>query len=170
MKKALLTIILFISCLSESTTFSEDTLLKNLPDSFFTKINTTNSTNKKDTFINPYNKLPNTEYSKFYLKKHPEQYQDFFNVSINLSVANKITLEGQEVLKKELIVFTKEYIDFAAEGKPTMIHLNFDENSTLKNYISFINYTKQLKNKNIHFNSHVFIYNKKLLPDCDCTL
>lgn len=170
MKKIILILLLFISCTPESTTFSEETLLKNLPDSFFTQKNTIHSINKSDTFINPYNKFPNTEYSKFHLKKHAEKYQDFFNVSINLSIDNKITLEGQEVLNKELLSFTQEYIEFAAEGKPTMIHLNFDENNTLKNYVSFINYTKQLKDKNIHFNSNVFIYNIKLLPDCNCSL
>ena len=117
-----------------------------------------------------FKRLPNTEFSKFYLKKHPETYLPYFNVTINLNKDSKITLEGVEVLKDELIEYTKEFIDFAAEGKQAMIHINFDEQLLLKDYIEFITFIKPITSPEIILNSNVFIYNTALLPDCDCTL
>jgi hypothetical protein len=173
MKKIIvLMFVLLVSCQKDSRQISENTTLKNLPKVFFDQqIEHTIYATKKDyTFINDFKRLPNTEFSKFYLKKHPDTYLPYFNVTINLNKDSKITLEGVEVLRGELIEYTKEFIDFAAEGKQAMIHLNFEEEILLKDYIKFITFINPITSSEIILNSNVFIYNTKLLPDCDCTL
>ena len=112
----------------------------------------------------------NTEFSKFYLKKHPEQFSDFFNVTVNLNANNTLTIEGVEHFEHELILALKEYIDFASEGKTGLIHLNFDERLALKHYVRLVNLIKPIESDAIKINTNIFIYNKEALPDCNCTL
>lgn len=171
-KIIVLVFILLASCQKDALQISENSILKNLPEHFFNEqIKHTIHSRKEDfKYTNEFKRLPNTEFSKFYLKKHPDTYLPYFNVTINLNKDSKITLEGVEVLKNELMSYTKEFIDFAAEGKQTMIHLNFDEQLLLKDYIEFITFIKPITSPEIVLNPNVFIYNTTLLPDCDCTL
>ena len=167
-----LLIIIFISCKKDTKTIDATIALKNVPESFFSP-NSEHKIQKTDKlidFTSEYNRLPNTEFSKFYLKKHPEKYAPYFNITLNLSTANKITFEGVEIYKNELISYVEEFVDFAAEGKPTLIHLNFDENSSLKSYLDFIEFIKPISSESIQINDSVFIYNIDSLPDCDCSL
>lgn len=173
MKKLIvLAFILLVSCQKYELQISENSTLKNLPEHFFNELTKHTIVSKKEDFkyTNEFKRLPNTEFSKFYLKKHADTYLPYFNVTINLNKDSKITLEGVEVLKDELIEYTKEFIDFAAEGKQAMIHLNFDEQLQLKDYIEFITFIKPITSPEIILNPNVFIYNTTLLPDCDCTL
>jgi hypothetical protein len=87
-----------------------------------------------------------------------------------LSSSNKITFEGVEVYQNELISTVEEFIDFAAEGKKSLIHLNFDETINLKSFISFTTFIKSIESELIKINEQVFIYNVESLPDCDCSL
>jgi len=164
--------IIFFSCQKDNKTIDTTTLLKEVPESFF--IPNSQQKIKEDDkivdFISEYKRLPNTEFSKFYLKKNPEKYAPYFNITLNLSTDNKITFEGVEIYRNELISYVKEFVDFAAEGKPTLIHLNFDENISLKSYLDFIEFVKPITSKSIQINKTVFIYNIKSLPDCDCSL
>lgn len=164
--------IISLSCNKEVALIAEDTNLRTLPEHFFTtnKTHHIQSPLKPYTYVTQFGRFSNTEFSKYHLKKHPETYLSYFNVTINLSNQNAITLEGVPILKEELIPYTKDYIDFAAEGKQTMIHLNFDETILLKDYISFIDFIKPMLTEKIVFNSKVFIYDIKALPNCDCTL
>ncbi|MGB0895701.1 MAG: hypothetical protein ACPGU9_06285 [Flavobacteriaceae bacterium] len=161
-----------MSCQTSDTSISGDSSLKSLPKSFFIKNSTHTITISENDVIytSQFERLPNTEFSKFYLRKHPEAYSSYFNVTINLNKDSKITLEGVEVFKNELLSYTKEFIDFAAEGKPTLLHLNFEEDVLLKDYIAFINFISLLKSAKVTLSPKVFIYNPKLLPDCNCTL
>lgn len=173
MKKILFILIIALtSCQKNDQIISEIELLKDIPEQFFNTKTTQIIQGEKDVYNykNNFRRLPNTEFSKFYLKKHPDTYLPYFNVTINLSKNKTITLEGATVLQDELLSYTKEYIDFAADGKPALIHLNFDEHLTLKDYITFIRFIKPITNKDININTKVFIYNKAELPDCDCTL
>ena len=173
MKKIiLLFLIVFNSCKKEAFIIPTDVLLKEASTSFF-KPNTCHEihTDKKTiNYINKYSRLPNTEFSKFYLKKHPERYLPYFNITLNLSLHNKITFEGVEVFKNELIPYLKEYVDFASEGKKTMIHLNFNENIPFIEYYNFIKFIETIQTETITINDKVFIYDVNALPDCDCSL
>jgi hypothetical protein len=174
MKKIIVVLfVVLISCKEDKSNLSDQISLKNLPENFFYQDveHIIQSSQKEDfKYINDFKRLPNTEFSKFYLKKHPDTYLPYFNVTINLNKNSKITLEGVEILKNELLPYTKEFINFAAEGKQAMIHLNFEEELLLKDYIEFITFIKPITSSEIILNSKVFIYNTKLLPDCDCTL
>jgi len=164
--------IIFFSCKNHSKTIDVTTVLKEIPESFFT-VNSQQKIQKNDKtvdFTSEYKRLPNTEFSKFYLKKNPEKYAPYFNITLNLSVNDKITFEGVEIYRNELISYVKEFVDFAADGKPTLIHLNFDENIPLKSYLDFIEFVKPISTESIQINKAVFIYNIKSLPDCDCSL
>lgn len=167
-----LLLLIFVSCQNSGTKLSDDMSLKTLPESFYQKNSkhTIGSLENEFIYTNEFQRLANTEFSKFYLKKHPKTYSPYFNVTLNLNKDSKITLEGVEVFKNELLSYTEEFIDFAAEGKQTMLHLNFEEDVLLKDYIAFINFIAPLKSSKVIVNSNVFIYNTKLLPDCDCSL
>lgn len=161
-----------ISCKKDSKPIDATTSLKEVPASFFTP-DTQHKIQDADKiidFTNEYKRLPNTEFSKFYLKKQPEKYAPYFNITLNLSVADKITFEGVEIYRNELISYLKEFVDFAAEGKPALIHLNLDENINLKSYLGFIEFIKPISSESIQISTTVFIYNIESLPDCDCSL
>jgi len=173
LKKIFFVLILtVISCQKSTIIIPSDLLLKEAPDTFF-QLNTTYKIqleNKEISYTNKYNRLPNTEFSKFYLKKHPDTYGPYFNITLNLSLNHKITFEGVEVFENELISYVKEFVDFAAEGRPSMIHLNFDENISFLEYREFINLIEEIQSDTIKINKKVFIYNVYSLPDCDCSL
>lgn len=156
-----LIILLFISCSKEIT---NNTVLKDVPKSFFT-IN-----NQFNGFKIKQERLPNTQFSKFYLKDNPDTYSNYFNVTLNLKKGDSITFEGTGIEKEELIPVVADFIDFAAQGKTTMLHLNFDENLTLKDYLDFKHHIDKMTNEAIIINPKVFIYDLKALPDCDCSL
>lgn len=164
--------ITLISCQKNTLTIPSDVLLKDASDSFF-QSNTTHNIQKSKgelNYTNEYSRLPNTEFSKFYLKKHPETYAPYFNITLNLSLNHKITFEGVEIFEDELISYVKEFVEFAAEGRPSMIHLNFDENISFLEYRNFITFIEVIQSDVIKINKTVFIYNIKSLPDCDCSL
>lgn len=167
-------LIIFFSFLLQScsTTIDGDIKLKDLPENIFTS-DTSHEVAVKDsivTYKNTNEKLPNSEFSKFYIKKHPDEYLPYFNITVNLSLEKKITIKGVEFFEEEVIDYLNEFIDFASEGKPTMIHLNFDQNLSFNDYLKFRHLIDPIQNDTILINKKVFIYDINLLPDCDCTL
>ena len=163
--------VLFTAC-TKSNTLDSKVALKNVPDTFFTE-NTTQQITTNDSifdFLNKYERLPNTEFSKFYLKKHPEKFAPYFNITLNINKDNKITFEGVEVYENEIIPSVKEFVDFASNGKKSLVHLNFEENSSLQTYVYFTKFMEQINTENISLNKQVYIYNLESLPNCDCSL
>ena len=154
-------LVLLVSCATE---INDSTLLKDIPPTFFNigKI-------YHETIITQ-ERLPNTEFSKFYLKNNTDTYSKFFNVTLNFKKGDSITFEGSDIERDQLIPEVLDFIDFAAEGKTTMLHLNFDENKTLKDYLSLKQLIDQMTNESIIINPKVFIYDLKALPNCDCSL
>ncbi len=165
-------VICFISCQKKTNVIDGNTLLKNVPSKVFIP-NNTSKININDTIINfknTFKRLPNTEFSKFYLKEHSKTYMPYFNLTLNLSINGKITLDGTPNSRKYLYKDITEFIDFASGGKTTMLHLNFDENVTVTQFYSFLQFIKPIKTAKIKINNNLFIYNTKNLPDCDCSL
>ncbi len=163
--------VLFTAC-TQNKTLDSKLALKNVPDTFFTK-NTTYQITTNDSvfnFLNKYKRLPNTEFSKFYLKKHPEKFAPYFNITLNINQDNKITFEGVEVYENEIIPSIKEFVAFASNGKKTLVHLNFEENTSLQSYTYFIKFMEQITSNTISINKQVYIYNTESLPNCDCSL
>ncbi|MFD0963055.1 hypothetical protein [Pseudofulvibacter geojedonensis] len=164
MKKIFSTICVLFLLTSCSKEIKESTLLKEIPESFFS------IGNKYNNISISQERLPNTEFSKFYLKNNSDTYSKYFNVTLNFKKGDSITFEGSDIDKNELIPVVLDFIDFAAEGKTTMLHLNFDENKTLKDYIEYKQLVDKMTNESITINPKVFIYDLKALPDCDCSL
>lgn len=167
------TLITLASCKTETPIIDGNTALKDVPQYVFSP-NYLSKIQVNDTIVayqNNFNRLPNSEFSKFYLKKHTQKYIPFFNLTLNVSANNKITFEGAPNDKKHLIKDIQEFSDFAAQGKSTLLHLNFDQNLPIKDFYNFIKFIKPIDKKNhIQINKDVYIYDIKKLPNCDCSL
>ena len=163
----------FVSCKKETPSLNGNLLLKDTPSIVFSP-NYVSKININDTIVtfqNTFNRLPNTEFSKFHLKKHTDKYIPYFNLTLNLSVTGKITFEGSPNDKKHLIKDIYEFADFASQGKTTLLHLNFDQNLPFKDFYHFIQFIKLIDGThNIKINKELYIYDLKKLPDCDCSL
>ena len=159
MKKLLfvISIVLFISCKNE---FNDTTKLENIPTQVLLD-------NSNSLFSN---QLPDSEFSKFYLKKESNTYIKYFNVSLNTNSDDSMTFESAEISPETLVEEVLDFIDFAAEGRKTMIHVNFEKNSSFGHYKKLIDLINQLKQKKISINTNFFVYDTKKLPDCNCTL
>ncbi len=172
MIRIILCLCILLNACTKNKTLDSTIALKNVPDRFFTE-NTTHQIAKNDSvfkFLNKYERLPNTEFSKFYLKKYPEKFSPYFNITININKDKKITFEGVEVYENEIIPSIKEFVDFAANGKKSLVHLNFEENTSLQTYAYYTKFMEQLISENIILNKQVYIYNLESLPNCDCSL
>ena len=168
----LLLIMCCFACKQETTILKSDVLLKEVTTTLFT--NGTNTAVQFEDHIinyeNTFNRLPNTEFSMFYLKKHPETYMPYFNIRLNLNDKKEISIDGTQFSHEEMVSEIRAYIDFSAMGKPTMLHLNFDEDLTFEDFYTFFTTLKPILQKDILLNKNLFIYDLELLPDCDCSL
>ena len=168
----LVLVLLCFACKQEMPVLKSDILLKDTSPALFVS-GTTTAVQFEDhitNYENIFNRLPNGEFSMFYLKKHPDTYMPYFNVRLNLNHEKQISIDGANFLQSEMVSEIKAYIDFASVGKPTMLHLNFDENLTFEDFYTFYLVLQPLIQEDILINTELFIYNPKLLPDCDCSL
>ena len=165
-----------VGCNNNTPTIFGKTLLKDLSEQVFNtnhekttalNINTGDST---FTYTPTYGRLPNNEFSKFYIKKHPDTFIPYFNVTVNFKHDHTITMEGTVYYEEEIVPALKEFTDFAREGKNVLIHLNFDERLSFSDFLKYEKLMQATKNKHTSFNSEIYIYNLEALPDCDCSL
>ena len=172
----LLLFVILVSCNSNTPTIAGKTLLKDLSEQVFNgNLEKTSSfaIHAGDSIFNytpTYRRLPNNEFSKFYIKKHPDTFIPYFNVTVNFKHDHTITMEGTEYFKEEIVPALEEFTDFAREGKNVLIHLNFDERLTFSDFLKYEKLMQATKNKHTSFNSEIYIYNLDALPDCDCSL
>uniref|UniRef100_UPI00404927F5 hypothetical protein n=1 Tax=Flavobacterium sp. TaxID=239 RepID=UPI00404927F5 len=110
------------------------------------------------------------EFSKFFIKDNASVYMTYHNLTINFDKNNNITVDGNTIERTEFIEFIKEFIDFTSEGKPTILHLNFDKNLTFGQYIQNKILAWQLTSNLIQLSSYEFIYDVSKLPECGCKL
>ncbi|MFD0861845.1 hypothetical protein ACFQ1M_06475 [Sungkyunkwania multivorans] len=114
--------------------------------------------------------LRDSLFSKFYIKERPDQHMSYFNVTVNYKLGDSITVDGNTIERNELESFLKEYIDFSAEGKSALVYLNFDQRLDFQTFLTNTLMMERLKNNNINISETIFIYDKTLLPDCNCSL
>lgn len=112
----------------------------------------------------------NKEFSKFFIKKNAEAYMPYHNFTINFNKDNKITVDGNDVERDELIDFIKDFADFTSDGKTTILHLNFDRRLTFGEYIQNKILIWKLNSNKIQISSFEFIYDESELPNCNCKL
>jgi hypothetical protein len=110
------------------------------------------------------------KFSKFFVKENANLYMDYLNLGINFNKDNKITVDGSEIEREDLIAFVKDFADFTSNGKTTILHLNFDKHLTYEQYIQNKILAWQITSDKIQISSYEFIYDLKKLPECGCKL
>ncbi|MBP8793672.1 MAG: hypothetical protein KBE41_00240 [Lutibacter sp.] len=103
--------------------------------------------------------------SKYDIKKNSETYKNYNNLNLVFNNAGSF-LNDTFVKQIELKATLKEFIEFSSEGKQTMLHLNFDENTTYQNYLFYKTLAKSLSNETILVNNNEYIFNVEKVPDC----
>ena len=61
-----------------------------------------------------------------------------------------------------------EFIEFSSEGRQTMLHLNFNEELSYQDYMSYQAYFRNLASPAILINPIEFIFDPAKVPDCGC--
>lgn len=110
------------------------------------------------------------DFSKFYIIDNNKVYMSFQNFSINFNKENKITVDGNDVERNELIDFLKDFVPFSSQGRMALLHLNFEKNLTYHQYIQNKILLEEIKSESITFSPIEFIYDTKKLPECGCKL
>lgn len=110
------------------------------------------------------------DFSKFYIIDNSKMYLQFQNFSINFNKENKITVDGNDVERTELIDFLKDFVPFASQGKTALLHLNFEKSLTFDQYIQNKVLLNEILSDSIVFSPTEFIYDNKKLPECGCKL
>ncbi|WP_264558848.1 hypothetical protein [Flavobacterium sp. N2270] len=110
------------------------------------------------------------DFSKFFIKKNAEAYMPYHNFTVNFNNENKITVDGNDIEREELVDFIKDFADFTNDGKTTILHLNFDKRLTFGEYIQNKILIWKLNSDKIQISSFEFIYDVNELPDCNCKL
>ena len=110
------------------------------------------------------------EFSKFYIIDNSKVYLSFQNFSVNFNKENKITVDGNDVDRKEFVEFIQDYVPFVSQGKMALLHLNFEVHLTYDQYIQNKIMLNELETDSIKFSPIEFIYDTKKLPECGCKL
>ena len=110
------------------------------------------------------------EFSKFFIKKNAKIYLSYHNFTVNFNKNNEITIDGIAVDRNEFVAFIKQFSDFTNDGKPILMHLNFDKNLSFDHYLKNKILAWQATNEKVEISSIEFIYDEKKLPPCGCKL
>lgn len=105
--------------------------------------------------------------SKQYIKDYSNDYLNYNNINMTInptSIFMNDSSIGLEEFKQTLL----EFINFSAEGKQTMLHLNFNYLCTYQQYLNYITMFNRLKSEAILINNIEFIFDPKKIPDCGC--
>lgn len=109
-------------------------------------------------------------FSKFFIKEHGDAYKSYLNITVNFNKDNLLTVDGNEVERKDLVAFIKDFSDFMGEGKQTIVHLNFDKHLTYGEYLQNKILAWQMTSETIMLSSYEFVYDQEKLPQCNCKL
>ena len=105
--------------------------------------------------------------SKYYIKSYPEDYIQFNNLNITIN-PNNVWINDAKFTKAEFEDVLLPFIDFSAEDKITLLHLNFNQRVTYQHYLYYKTYLNSLLNESIQLNSTEFIFDQNKVPDCGC--
>lgn len=105
--------------------------------------------------------------SKYEIKKEAALFENYFNLNLTFS-ESKNYLNDTKVEKEEFKSTLIEFIEFSAEGKQTMLHLNFNEKTSYQTYLYFKTMLSSIKSDAILLNTNEYIFNENKVPDCGC--
>ena len=105
--------------------------------------------------------------SKFFIKEHASDYQNYNNLNITLN-PNNTWINDAKMEDNEFTSTLPEFIAFSSEGRQTMLHLNFNEEMTYQEYMGYQAYFRKIASPAILINSIEFIFDPAKVPDCGC--
>ena len=114
--------------------------------------------------------LYDKDFSKFYIKDHADLYMTYNNFTINFKKNGKVTVDGHPIEKDDLVNYIKDFTEFMNDGKPTILHLNFDKHLTFNDYLQNKLMMWRITSNFVQISSYEFIYDESKLPDCGCEL
>ena len=105
--------------------------------------------------------------SKQYIKDYSNNYLNYNNINITINPTS-IFMNDSSIDLDNFKQTLLEFINFSAEGKQTMLHLNYSYHCTYQQYLIYTTMFNKLKNEAILINNIEFIFDPKKIPDCGC--
>ena len=105
--------------------------------------------------------------SNFFIKENSKDYENYNNLNITINPKNT-WINDAKMEDGELLTTLPEFIEFSAEDRQTMLHLNFNQEITYQDYMNFKAYFNSLIHPSIVINPIEFIFNPAKVPDCGC--
>ncbi len=105
--------------------------------------------------------------SRSYIKTHFNDYIKYNNINLTINT-NSVWINDTKIEKTEFKSTLLEFIDFASEGKQTLLHLNFNQNISYQKYLYYKTMLGAISNKLIILNPLEFIFDQNKVPDCGC--
>ena len=105
--------------------------------------------------------------SKFFIKENSKDYENYNNLNITIN-PNNTWINDAKMEDGELPTTLPDFIEFSAGDRQTMLHLNFNQEISYQDYMSFKAYFTSLSRPAILINPIEFIFNPAKVPDCGC--
>jgi len=105
--------------------------------------------------------------SKELLKLEGDSYAKYYNINLKF-YKNTVYINDSDVGVEDLKSTIEEFIDFSADGRQTLIHLNFDHTLTYQEYLSFKTLVSSLQSAAIKISINEFVFDRSKIPDCNC--
>lgn len=105
--------------------------------------------------------------SKFFIKQHADDYRIYNNIHLTIN-PNNTWINDAKMVDGELLTTLPEFIEFSAEGRQTLLHINFNQNLSYQEYMSYQAYLNSLASAAIRINPLEFVFNPSKVPDCGC--
>jgi hypothetical protein len=105
--------------------------------------------------------------SKFFIKENAKNYENYNNLNITIN-PNNTWINDAKMEEGELPTTLPDFIKFSAEDRQTMLHLNFNQEISYQDYMSFKAYFTNLASPAILINPIEFVFDPAKVPDCGC--
>lgn len=105
--------------------------------------------------------------SKELLKLKGDVYANYHNVNLRF-YKNTVYINDSDIGSEDIKETLQEFIDFSAEGRQTMIHLNFQDNLTYQAYLEYRTMVFSMQSAAIKISVNEFIFDRSKIPDCNC--
>lgn len=105
--------------------------------------------------------------SKYYIKERPEDYIKYNNLNITINPHN-VWINDAKFTQSEFEEVLLPFIDFSAEEKSTLLHLNFNQKVLYEQYLYYKAYLNSLQDDKIELNTTEFVFDQTKVPECGC--
>lgn len=125
--------------------------------------------NKRLSYVSFDNIIYKTDslQSKFFIKENATEYENYNNLNITIN-PNNTWINDAKMEEGELPSTLPDFIEFSAEDRQTMLHLNFNQEISYQYYMSYKAYFSSLVNPAILINPIEFVFDPAKVPDCGC--